>query len=755
MGDAYILMIVALIGLAAIDLVVGVSNDAVNFLNSAIGSKVITMRTILIVASIGIAIGAIFSSGMMEVARKGIFNPREFFFSEIMIIFMAVMVTDILLLDFFNTLGMPTSTTVSIVFELLGAAVAMGVIKILMSNDQTLLDLSSYINTTQASLIISGIFLSVIFAFSIGTFVQFLTRVFMTFDFDRKPVIYSALFSGFALTSITFFIFMKGLQGTSIYGEIQSVVESNQLSIIAGSFVFWTALSYVLASIMKFNIYKLIISVGTFALALAFAGNDLVNFIGVPMAAYNSYEAWNGSGLSADSFNMGVLAGEVPTPALFLILAGLIMVVTLWFSSKARKVTQTEVNLARQSEGQERFEPNGLSRMIVRTSLGAIRTTSLIIPDSFKDRIEKKFSKPVVKMTRKKMYEMPAFDAVRASTNLMVAGVLISIATSLKLPLSTTYVTFMVAMGTSLADRAWDRESAVYRVAGVLNVIGGWFFTAIVAFFTAGLFAYIIHLGGMVAISIILIVVAFQLARNYIRHRKEENEIAQQRIVQHDELITTKEVVNQTSDNISDLVVKVEELYGAAINELALHDLGKLQKTRKQVAKVKSQVEALKDNAFYFIRSMDENTLHSSRFYLLVIGYLQDMIQSINFISGASYDHVNNNHKNLKKSQIADLKNIDESLSELMKLISNLFESQEFANLKKVLVKKDVLLSEVNESINKQVDRIRNEPSSPKNTTLYFSILLETKDLIEATMHLLELYQDFQINVKKSFSKVI
>ena len=267
MGDVYILMIVALIGLAAVDLVVGVSNDAVNFLNSAIGSKVITMRTILIVASIGIAIGAIFSSGMMEVARKGIFNPGEFFFAEIMIIFMAVMVTDILLLDFFNTLGMPTSTTVSIVFELLGAAVAMGLIKILTSEDQTLLDLSSYINTTQASLIISGIFLSIIFAFSIGAFVQFLSRIFMTFNFDQKPVIYSALFGGFALTSITFFIFMKGLQGTSIYGQVQNVVETNQMYIIAGSFLVWTTLSYALAYFFKFNIYKLIISVGTFALA--------------------------------------------------------------------------------------------------------------------------------------------------------------------------------------------------------------------------------------------------------------------------------------------------------------------------------------------------------------------------------------------------------------------------------------------------------------------------------------------------------
>ena len=750
MGDAYILMIVALIGLAAIDLVVGVSNDAVNFLNSAIGSKVITMRTILIVASIGIAVGAIFSSGMMEVARKGIFNPGEFFFSEIMIIFMAVMVTDILLLDFFNTLGMPTSTTVSIVFELLGAAVAMGVIKILISDDQTLLDLSNYINTTQASLIISGIFLSVIFAFSIGTMVQFLTRLFMSFDFDQKPLIYSALFSGFALTSITFFIFMKGLQGTSIYGEIQDVVESNQLSIIGTSFVIWTALSYFLASMLKFNIYKLIISVGTFALALAFAGNDLVNFIGVPMAAFNSYQAWNESGLSAESFNMGVLAGEVPTPELFLILAGLIMVATLWFSTKARKVTQTEVNLARQSEGQERFEPNGLSRMIVRTSLGVIRTTGLIIPDSVKERVERKFQKPVIKMSRKTMYEMPAFDAVRASTNLMVAGVLISIATSFKLPLSTTYVTFMVAMGTSLADRAWDRESAVYRVAGVLNVIGGWFFTAIVAFFTAGLFAYIIHLGGIIAVGLILLLVLVLLARNYIGHRKEEKEKAQERVIKRAELITAKEVIDETSDHIAEVVSRVQKLYSNVVKDLSSHDLNKLKKTDKHVKKLNKEVDALKDEAFYFIKSMDESSVEASRFYLLVLGYLQDISQSISYISTASFKHVNNNHKNLKKSQTGDLRIIDDQLSNMLKDIAVTFENRDFDNIVKIVAEKQELLDHVSDSIQKQIQRIRTEESSAKNTTLYFGNLLETKDLITAIMSLLELYQEFHISMKRA-----
>ncbi len=387
MENIYILMLIALIALAAIDLVVGVSNDAVNFLNSAIGSKVVSMRTIMIVASIGIAVGAIFSSGMMEVARKGIFNPGEFYFNEIMIIFMAVMITDVLLLDFFNTLGMPTSTTVSIVFELLGAAVAMALIKIAVSDTETLANLSQYINTEKAVLIISGIFLSVIVAFSIGALVQYLSRLFLTFNFEQKPKIYGALFSGIALTSITYFIFMKGLKGTAYYKDIEGLLEGNELYIIGIAFAVWTSLSYVLTRFLNVNLYKIIITVGTFALALAFAGNDLVNFIGVPMAAWNSYEAWSVSGVPASEFNMGVLAGKVPTPAIFLIIAGLIMVVTLWFSSKAKKVAATEVNLARQSEGHERFEPNSLSRVIVRSTLGITKGLSFALPKSLQENI--------------------------------------------------------------------------------------------------------------------------------------------------------------------------------------------------------------------------------------------------------------------------------------------------------------------------------------------------------------------------------
>lgn len=750
MENIYVLMLIALVVLAVIDLVVGVSNDAVNFLNSAIGSKVVSMRTIMIVASIGIAVGAIFSSGMMEVARKGIFNPSEFYFNEIMIIFIAVMITDVLLLDFFNTLGMPTSTTVSIVFELLGAAVAMALIKIAVSDMETVSNLSKYINTEKAVLIISGIFLSVIVAFSIGALVQYCSRMFLTFNFEQKPKIYGALFSGFALTSITYFIFMKGLKGTAYYKDIEGLLEGNEMYIIAAAFAVWTSLSFVLTKFLNVNLYKIIITVGTFALALAFAGNDLVNFIGVPMAAWNSYEAWSISGVAAHEFNMSVLAGKVPTPALFLFIAGMIMVATLWFSSKAKKVAATEVNLARQSEGHERFQPNSLSRVIVRSSLSLIKGISLVLPKNMKINMGNRFEKPVVKLPKKKVYELPAFDAVRASTNLMVAGILISIATSYKLPLSTTYVTFMVAMGTSLADRAWDRESAVYRVAGVLNVIGGWFFTAFIAFVTAAIFTYLIHLGSITAVSLLLLLVLFLLVRNFVKHKKEEKEEAKKRVIKREELITAKEVIEETSDHISEVVTRVDKLYTNVVNNLSVQDLSKLKKTDKHVVKLNAEVDALKDEAFYFIKSLDDSSVEASRFYLLVLGYLQDISQSISYISKASYKHVNNNHKQLKSGQIEDLKMIDQQLSAMLKDIAVIFEERNFGDIYKVVDVKQELFEHVSISIEKQINRIRSEESSAKNTTLYFGNLLETKDLITAIMNLLELYQEFHFNMKKA-----
>ena len=485
MDNIYLLMLIAIVVLAVADIIVGVSNDAINFLNSAIGSKAISLRTIMIVASLGIFIGAVFSSGMMEVARKGIFVPAQFEFGEIMLIFMAVMITDILLLDFFNTLGMPTSTTVSIVFNLLGAAVVMSLIKISHSETQTIADLASYINTAKALEIISGILLSVVIAFSVGALVQWISRVVFTFNYEKRIKNFGILFGGIALTAITYFIFLKGLKGTPYYKDLKSVLVGNEIYIILASFGFWVLFSFIFEKLTKKTVLLVVIAIGTFGLALAFSGNDLVNFIGVPMAAYHSYEAWIQAGMD-NTMSMAVLDKKVPAEPILLFIAGTIMVLTLWFSKKAKTVAETEISLSRQSETHEKFEPNRISRIVVKGTTRLSNFLSVIIPPSIGNKISKSFEKPNYTMTKSQSIEAPAFDMIRASVNLMVAGVLIAIATSMKLPLSTTYVTFMVAMGTSLADKAWGRESAVYRVAGVLNVIGGWFGTAIGAFLAAG-----------------------------------------------------------------------------------------------------------------------------------------------------------------------------------------------------------------------------------------------------------------------------
>ncbi|MCH7523462.1 MAG: inorganic phosphate transporter [Bacteroidetes bacterium] len=748
MDNIYLLMVVALAILAVADLVVGVSNDAVNFLNSALGSKAISFRTIMIVASIGIAVGAVFSSGMMEVARKGIFNPGEFMFDEIMYIFMAVMITDILLLDFFNTLGLPTSTTVSIVFELLGAAVAMALIKI-AADGGDFSDVVNYINTSKATMIILGILLSVIVAFSIGAFVQWVSRLLLSYDFEQKAKWVGALFGGVALTAIVYFILMKGIKGADVAKQsfdiiggatIKDFIETQVLPIVAVSFVFWSLLSYGLINFFKTNIYKLIIIIGTFSLALAFAGNDLVNFIGVPIAAWQSYEAWVASGIPAHEFSMEVLASKVPTPTLLLFIAGMIMVLTLWFSNKAKAVVKTSIDLSSQGETKERFQPNFLSRGLVRFAIGSSKMTSYILPQSWQNKIEKQFEKPVITLSKEKTHELPAFDMVRASVNLMVAGVLISIATSYKLPLSTTYVTFMVAMGSSLADRAWGSESAVYRVAGVLNIIGGWFFTAISAFTAAAIMVYLINLGGPTAIAILLFFAVLLLGRNYISHKKKSKETKAEDSLEKAESSSVQGVIYESAKNIANVVKRGNRIYTNAIQGLALQDLSALKKNKKQIVKLSAEVDELRDNIFYFIKNLDDSSVGASHFYIHILGYLQDMTQSLEYISKISHKHVNNNHKKLKFNQIKDLKQIDDALEELFNNTQKAFESRSFEQIGSLLNNKKDVYDLVKEKIHAQVTRTRSEGGSPKNTTLYFSLLLETKDLLNATMNLLEEY---------------
>ena len=733
-------MIFALAVLAVADLIVGVSNDAVNFLNSAIGSKAISFKKIMIIASLGIFVGAVFSSGMMEVARKGIFVPGEFYFDEIMFIFMAVMIGDILLLDFFNTLGMPTSTTVSIVFNLLGAAVVMALIKIGMSDTETIADLSSYINTKKAKEIISGILLSVVISFSIGMIVQWLSRLVFTFQYEKKIKNFGFVFAGICLTAIGYFIFFKGLKGTPYYGDIKEFLAKNGTLVVGIMFAFWTVLMLILDKLFKVNVLVVVIGIGTFGLALAFAGNDLVNFIGVPMAAWHSYEAWSISGVPASEFSMEVLSKKVPTEPTLLFIAGGIMVVTLWLSKKARTVADTEINLSRQGDGSERFQPNLLSKSIVKGSTKLVELLGSVLPANVQTKITNSFQTPALEISEDKAKDLPAFDMIRASINLAVAGILISIATSMKLPLSTTYVTFMVAMGTSLADRAWGRESAVYRVAGVINVVGGWFFTAFSAFIFAGILTYVIYMGKGAAIAILLLFAAVLIVRNYLKHKKKSNAQVDHTSLKKSASQTVQGIIEESADNVAKSIYRTNNIYLGVVEGLSSQDTTILKKMRKRVSKFDEEVEALRNHLFYFIKNLNETSVRGSNFYIMILANLTDMVQSLEYIAKKSYKHIDNNHKPLSKGQVEDLRTIQSALNTMLVDVEKSFESKSFADLNNCLERETEILALISEKVDAQISRTRKEEVSPKNTALYFNLLLETKDLVKGVISLVREY---------------
>ena len=748
MEQIYIIMLIALAILAITDLMVGVSNDAVNFLNSAIGSKAVSFKTIMIVASIGVAVGALYSNGMMEIARNGIFTPSMFSFNDVIIIFLAVMITDVLLLDVFNTLGLPTSTTVSIIFSLLGASVTLSIYKVIV-NGYSFSTLDNYINTEKATEIVYSILLSVLLSFGLGTIVQYVSRLIFTFHIDKRYKYVGAIFGGIAMTAITFFILVKGLKSvTFVPSSVKDFIKDSPFIIIGYSLVFWTIVCQFLMSIVKYNIFKFIIIVGTFGLALAFAGNDLVNFIGVPIAAYQAYEIYvaPGQNLGATELMMSGLEEEnLPAPFIFLAMAGAVMVYTLWTSKKARTVIETEQNLSRQGEGTEKYNANNLSRNIVRGMLYVGKVISFILPKSLKAKLDAQFIQLEVKAKRDKQ---PMFDMVRASVNLVVASVLISIGTSLKLPLSTTYVTFMVAMGSSFADRAWDRESAVYRVAGVFNVIGGWFVTAIVAFLSSAIIAYVLFIGEVYAFFAFMIVVAIFFYRSNQIHKRKMKEEDDIKKLKKEDIVTIKEIINESSQQISRVIYTTNKVYTDVLDNLGLQDLAKLKENKKTLKKLEKEVDELKSNVYYFIKNLDETSVEASKFYVMILGYLQDMIQSLAFITQNSYSHINNNHKQLKFNQIRDLKSIDVELKKLFDTIETIFKDQSFDRLDEVLKEKNQILNNVSELIQKQITRIRTVETSPKNSKLYFGLLLETNDLIKATMNLLELFKEFTIHVK-------
>jgi phosphate/sulfate permease len=745
MPDIYLIIVVLLFALAISDLVVGVSNDAVNFLNSAVGSKVAPRHIIMIVASLGIFVGATFSSGMMEIARKGIFNPDLFVFAEVMVIFLAVMLTDIILLDLFNTFGMPTSTTVSIIFELLGASVAVALIKI-MAADQGFSAVSEYINTASALAIVSGILISVGVAFTVGALVQYLARLLFSFHYEQRLKWVGSLYGGLALSVMTYFLILKGLKGASfVSADFVQWAASHTLMIVGGAFVFWSALMQVLMSVFKVNVLRVVVLFGTFSLAMAFAGNDLVNFIGVPIAGFESFLAWSRTDALAEEYGMGVLAQPVRTNTYLLLLAGAIMIVTLWLSRKARSVTETEVKLGRQDEGSERFEPNLLSRYIVRYTRQLGKGVALAIPRSWMDKAEQSFLPMGAVDENGKAFDPPDFDLVRASVNLAVASTLIAFATSLKLPLSTTYVSFMVAMGTSLSDRAWGRDSAVYRVAGVLNVIGGWFLTAFIAFTVSATFAWLIYHFGIWAIAALLMLVVGFIVRTFLLHRKRERlRTLERKMEQAIQAVPAAMVLQETYESVIHTLSNTRSALHDVIFGLLQEDILLIGRAEKLTSELKKSKKTLKKQLYNGIRRIAEEHTDSSRVYLLVFDLEQDLLQSISFVIEECRAHVQNDHKPLSPEQGKKLYDMQQAIGIYFEEVQEVLKTKEFKALDHILAEKRKLFIQLERLISQQVEGIRKEEYGRRNSMLYFSLLLELKDLIAVAARFAKLYERAQ-----------
>jgi phosphate/sulfate permease len=732
----YLIIVIVLFLLAASDLIVGVSNDAVNFLNSAVGSKAASFKVIMVVASLGILFGSVFSSGMMEVARKGIFHPEMFYFHEIMLLFLAVMVADVILLDTFNTLGMPTSTTVSIVFELLGAAVGMASIKI-MGDDPG--KLGEYINSGKALAIISGILVSVVIAFAVGAIIQYLVRLVFSFNYHKRVKYIGATWGGIALTAITYFLLIKGIKNVSfIHDDLRMWISENTTQLMIYSFVGWTVLLQLLFLLFKFNILRFTVLVGTFGLAMAFAGNDLVNFIGVPIAGYNSYEFWVSSGANPDTYPMTDLAGKVPTPTLFLVIAGIIMILTLYFSKKAKTVIKTSIDLSRQNEGDERFKSTWFSKVLVRSGIKTSENLKKVVPRSIQAAIKKQF-KPYT--PEKTDDTPPAFDLIRASVNLVVASILIAIGTSLKLPLSTTYVTFMVAMGTSLSDNAWDRENAVYRISGMFAVIGGWFLTAMAAFTLSFIIIYIFNYLSYLGILLMIAFSIYLVYKSHKYHKKVTEDNEEKRLLDY----TDENIFEKSVQTILVSLETVLKTYEKVVAGLKNEDIKSLKNTNKAVGEMTEKVKYVKDHINVIVDKLREDSIESGYYFVQVIDYLREMVHSIEYIVKPALNHVDNNHKPLINQQIEELNMILEKLELLISAVSESIKNNDFSNQDITIQLLEDYRSTIEQIRKNQIKRVKNNIVGTKNSILYFDIINESKNLGFQIINLYKSQRDFVI----------
>jgi phosphate/sulfate permease len=733
----YLIIVVVLFALAISDLVVGVSNDAVNFLNSAIGSKAAPFKVIMAVAAAGIMVGATFSNGMMEVARKGIFHPDMFYFNEIMIIFLAVMLTDIILLDLFNTFALPTSTTVSIVFELLGAAVAVSIVKISKAAG-SISELSSFINTDRALGIISSIFLSVIIAFTFGALIQWLVRSFFSFNVKKTLKYWGGIWGGIALSGILYFLLIKGAKSASFMkDETVFWILNNQFKIILFSFIGGAVIFQIILLFTRVNILKIIVLFGTFALAMAFAGNDLVNFIGVPLAGFESFKAFSASGSEPGGLIMEILKEPVRTPTLFLLIAGAVMALTLRYSKKARSVTATSIDLSRQGEGSERFESSAMARLIVRWAIDSSIFFSKITPKKVQLFFNKRFEKQ-----EKDNEEGLAFDLVRASVNLVVASILISVGTSLKLPLSTTYVTFMVAMGTSLSDKAWGRESAVYRISGMLTVVGGWFLTAISAFTTAFVVGILIYFGGMVMMFVLIGLAIFIVLRTHLIHKKREEASDSEKYFREQKL-SRENIIDSCSDTVTRIMIQVSKLYYLTFLNFTKEKRKQLNAVRKQVNELNNETKTLKSNVHLTIQKLNADEIESGHHYVQILDYLRETTNCLHFIVNPLYNHVDNNHPPLEGKQVEELLKFNEKMSEYFNYALTILRNNSFEHMTDLKKMRDELTESTQEMRKDQIKLLKKSGKGTKVSLVFLDVMTESKNLLLFVTNVLEAHKLF------------
>ncbi len=744
METIYLCIIIFLFVLAVFDLIVGVSNDAVNFLNSAVGAKAASFKTILFIAGIGIFIGAALSNGMMDIARHGIYQPEHFYFAEIMCILLAVMLTDVVLLDVFNSMGMPTSTTVSLVFELLGGTFALSLIKV--HNSDTL-GLGDLINTDKALSVIMAIFVSVAIAFFFGMLVQWIARVIFTFNYKKKMKYSIALFGGIAATSIIYFMLIKGLKDSSFMTPDNKLwIQENTWLLIATFFVFFTILMQVLHW-LKVNVFKVVVLMGTFALALAFAGNDLVNFIGVPLAGFSSFMDYtaNGTG-NANGFLMTSLLGPAKTPWYFLIGAGAVMVYALCTSKKAHAVIKTSVDLSRQDEGEETFGSTPIARTVVRISMTMANSISRIMSSGTKEWFNSRFRKDEAIIA-----DGAAFDLVRASVNLVLAGLLIALGTSLKLPLSTTYVTFMVAMGTSLADRAWGRDSAVYRITGVLSVIGGWFITAGAAFTICFFVALVLHYGGNISIIALIALAVFILIRSQVMYKKRKakaqgNETLKQLMQTSNSEEALQLMRKHTREELAKVLEYAETNFELTVTSFLHENLRGLRRAMGSTKFEKQLIKQMKRTGTVAMCRLDNNTvLDKGLYYYQGNDFASELVYSISRLCEPCLEHIDNNFNPLDAIQKGEFSDATEDITYLIQQCRKKLENNEYNNLEEEIRRANDLNGQLSLLKRKELQRIQSQPGSIRVSMVYLTMVQEAQNVVTYTINLMKVSRKFQM----------